>query len=318
MVNSPGMTMSPNSTVATNLTDASPSSVTRRCRTRAGGSRIGSRFRGVTHHSRTARYEAHLWDNGKQVYLGGFSQEAPAALAYDLAGVSHRGHDALLNGRWPLVEREMACRHTISKEEVIQKLRTQSKQMNKINRNPPFMKKADLLISQAINPHMEHIGLYRSQEDAARAYDRALIQKLGGVLSASFLNFPLYEYLGELTEEERQTAVAMSIIPEIESIEVSNSVPPSPIFNINTAGPDEEVPLDVDDEETDDEFDGEPGIRRKETKKSVLEMLCHAAGEDDDEVGVKRGSSETRAPKERSVRRSKRARQQTPEVEGEF
>ena len=37
--------------------------------------RTTSRFRGVTHHCRTQRWEAHIWEAGKQIYLGGFSGE---------------------------------------------------------------------------------------------------------------------------------------------------------------------------------------------------------------------------------------------------
>merc|ERR1719174_729543 len=43
-----------------------------------------ARFRGITYHKRTGRYEAHLWEAGKQIYLGGFSSEERAATAYDL------------------------------------------------------------------------------------------------------------------------------------------------------------------------------------------------------------------------------------------
>ena len=238
------MTLSPHSTANTEAT-LSPTSGSRRPQRRGGGSRLGSRFRGVTHHSRTARYESHLWDNGtfrfhhddapttifhthhdlstsphrrqagvprrwvlistdvrsliarldsltrvtrsarslvrSLVRSSGFNIEAAAALAYDLAGVSYRGTDALLNGRWSLVEKELQCRHTITREDVIQKLRTQSKHMNKINTNGPVMTRTDLLISKCMNPNQEHIGLYCTADDAARAYDRALIERLGGV-----------------------------------------------------------------------------------------------------------------------------------------
>ena len=40
----------------------------------SGGARgprgSSSRYRGVTQHRRTKRWEAHVWDQGKQVYLG--------------------------------------------------------------------------------------------------------------------------------------------------------------------------------------------------------------------------------------------------------
>ena len=66
-------------------------------RRRHGTTRPGSRYRGVTHHARTNRYEAHLWDEGKQLYLGGFYNEEQAALAYDLAAIRFRGEDACTN-----------------------------------------------------------------------------------------------------------------------------------------------------------------------------------------------------------------------------
>ena len=311
--------MSPHSTF-TNLSDASPNSA-RLARRRGGGSRLGSRFRGVTHHSRTARYESHLWDNGKQVYLGGFNIEAAAALAYDLAGVSYRGHEALLNGRWSLVEKELQARHTISREDVIQKLRTQSKHMNKINQNPPLMKKAELLVSQAMNPNMEHLGLFRTADEAARAYDRALIERLGGVLASSFTNFPLYEYLDVLSEEEIQQATAMSIIPAVRSDNLEPAGAPTAFFNLNAAGAEDEVPFDDEDGIEQAKRTGRNGrtingrVGRKESETSVLNILADVIDEEEgEEVGVKRDASIARSLSERGVRRSKRSRPTRPVV----
>lgn len=42
----------------------------------------GGRFRGVTKHKRTQRYEAHIWQCKKQLYLGGFDSEILAAKSH--------------------------------------------------------------------------------------------------------------------------------------------------------------------------------------------------------------------------------------------
>lgn len=74
-----------------------------------------SRYRGVTRHSTTGRYEAHLWDStfvrakaskggrtrGKQVYLGGFKCEVQAARAYDVACLKYWGANTDTNVSTP-------------------------------------------------------------------------------------------------------------------------------------------------------------------------------------------------------------------------
>ena len=46
---------------------------------------------------RTGKWEAHIWRNGKQVYLGSFPNEPTAARAYDIVALNFRGRDATLN-----------------------------------------------------------------------------------------------------------------------------------------------------------------------------------------------------------------------------
>ena len=56
---------------------------------------------------RTGRFEAHIWQEGKQIYLGGFDAEEQAALAYDLAALKFRGLDAQTNYDKSTYEQEM-------------------------------------------------------------------------------------------------------------------------------------------------------------------------------------------------------------------
>ena len=75
------------------------------------GSSRSSKWKGVTKHKITSRWEAHLWDatferrkssksgrqRGRQVYLGGWQSELDAARAYDLASLRYFGTRSPLN-----------------------------------------------------------------------------------------------------------------------------------------------------------------------------------------------------------------------------
>lgn len=49
------------------------------------------KFRGVTKHKRTQRYEAHIWESKKQIYLGGFESELLAARSHDIMALKCKG-----------------------------------------------------------------------------------------------------------------------------------------------------------------------------------------------------------------------------------
>ena len=63
--------------------------------------------RWILRNCRTGRFEAHIWQEGKQIYLGGFDAEEQAALAYDLAALKFRGLDAQTNYDKSTYEQEM-------------------------------------------------------------------------------------------------------------------------------------------------------------------------------------------------------------------
>lgn len=65
----------------------------------AVGRRRSSKYRGVTKHRRSGRWEAHIWikDIGRQVYLGGYEIEEHAAEAYDVAALKCKGRRVKTN-----------------------------------------------------------------------------------------------------------------------------------------------------------------------------------------------------------------------------
>ncbi|XP_010520327.1 PREDICTED: AP2-like ethylene-responsive transcription factor TOE2 [Tarenaya hassleriana] len=95
-------------------------------KSRRGPRSKSSQYRGVTFYRRTGRWESHIWDCGKQVYLGGFDTAHAAARAYDRAAIKFRGLDADINFSVGDYDEDIKQMANLSKEEVVQMLRRQS------------------------------------------------------------------------------------------------------------------------------------------------------------------------------------------------
>lgn len=95
-------------------------------KSRRGPRSRSSQYRGVTFYRRTGRWESHIWDCGKQVYLGGFDTAHAAARAYDRAAIKFRGVDADINFTISDYDEEMKQMKNLTKEEFVHILRRQS------------------------------------------------------------------------------------------------------------------------------------------------------------------------------------------------
>ncbi|KAL7264661.1 hypothetical protein ACSBR1_002594 [Camellia fascicularis] len=95
-------------------------------KSRRGPRPRSSQYRGVTFYRRTGRWESHIWDCGKQVYLGGFDTAHAAARAYDRAAIKFRGIEADINFNLSDYEDDLKQMTNMTKEEFVHILRRQS------------------------------------------------------------------------------------------------------------------------------------------------------------------------------------------------
>ncbi|KAJ8485674.1 hypothetical protein OPV22_018159 [Ensete ventricosum] len=150
-------------------------------KSRRGPRSRSSQYRGVTFYRRTGRWESHIWDCRKQVYLGGFDTAYAAARAYDRAAIKFRGLDADINFSLDDYEDDMKQMGNVTKEEFVQVLRRQSSGYPRGSskyRGVTLHKcgRWEARMGQFLGKKYVYLGLFETEIEAARAYDKAAIK----------------------------------------------------------------------------------------------------------------------------------------------
>ncbi|XP_077247740.1 AP2-like ethylene-responsive transcription factor At1g16060 [Tasmannia lanceolata] len=167
-----------------------------------------SRYRGVSRHRWTGRFEAHLWDKGswnvtqkkkgKQVYLGAYDEEVSAARAYDLAALKYWGPTTFTNFPVSDYEQEIQIMQSVTKEEYLASLRRKSSGFSRgVSKYRGVARhhhngRWEARIGRVFGNKYLYLGTYSTQEEAAAAYDIAAIEYRG---INAVTNFDLSTYI---------------------------------------------------------------------------------------------------------------------------
>ncbi|KAK9915253.1 hypothetical protein WJX75_006763 [Coccomyxa subellipsoidea] len=153
---------------------------------RRGPRGTSSKYRGVTRHRRTKRWEAHIWDDKKQVYLGGFDVEEHAGKAHDVMALKCRGPNSPLNFALEEYDELLPMLPSLSKDEVVLLLRRQSKGFARgTSKYRGVVKqrsgKWDGRMGQYRNNRKYvYVGVYGGGEEGAAAFERAAADSNSG------------------------------------------------------------------------------------------------------------------------------------------
>lgn len=140
--------------------------------------KFSSRFKGVSWNGKDHLWDAHIGDNHKKIHLGQFSSEIQAALVYNTAAQERFGAFASLNDIRPDTPDDIRYR--------------QGKAMS-TSRTSKYLgvslhkQRGTWSVALMVNGKRFRKNGFRSEEEAAKAYDKLALEHRG---AKAFLNFP--------------------------------------------------------------------------------------------------------------------------------